>query len=58
MREPILRFFGRSTVTLQLPPDISKLEYLDFYSSVCETEDSSGKLMIERRNGQKTILKF
>ena len=28
-------------MTLQLPPDISKLEYLDFYSSVCETEDSS-----------------
>ncbi|CAF4307783.1 unnamed protein product, partial [Adineta steineri] len=48
----------RSTVTLQLPPDISKLEYLDFYSSDPKTEDSYGKLMIERRHGKKPILKF
>ena len=38
--------------------NISKLEYLDFYSSDCKNEDSSGKLGIGRRHGQKPILRF
>ena len=39
-------------------PNISKMEYLDFYSSDCKTEDSSGKLGIGRRHGQKPIFRF
>jgi hypothetical protein len=34
------------------------MEYLDFYSSDCKTEDSFGKLRIERRHGKKPILIF
>lgn len=43
---------------LNFQPNISKMEYLDFYSFVCKTEDSSGKLVIGRRHGQKPILRF
>jgi hypothetical protein len=39
-------------------PNISKMEYLDFYSSDCKTEDSSRKLWTERRHGQKPIFIF
>jgi hypothetical protein len=34
------------------------MEYLDFYSSNCKTKDSSGKLGIGRRHGQKPISDF
>ena len=38
--------------------NISKMEYLDFYSSYCKTEDSYGKLGIRRIHGQKPIFRF
>ena len=39
-------------------PDIFKIEYLGFYSSDRKTQDSSGKLGIGRRHGQKPIFRF
>ena len=43
---------------LKFQPNISKMEYLDFYSSVCKTEDSSGNIGIRRSHGKKPILRF
>ena len=38
--------------------NIFKFEYLGFYSSDRKIEDSSGKLEIRRRHGEKPILRF
>ena len=39
-------------------PDIFKFKYLGFYSSDWKTKDSSGKIEIERRHGEKPIFIF
>ena len=39
-------------------PISQKMEYLDFYSSDCKTEDSSGKLGIKRLHGQNPFSYF
>ena len=57
-KDPFWYFSDDQLWPFNFQPNISKMQYLDFYSSVCKTEDSSGKLGSGRRHSQKPILKF
>ena len=57
-KDPFWYFSVDQLWPFNFQPDISKMEYLDFYSSVYKTEDSSGNIGIKRRHGKKPIFKF
>ena len=57
-KDPFWDFSDDQLWLFNFQPDISKLKYLDFYSSDCKTEDSYRKLRIGRRHGQKPIFRF
>jgi hypothetical protein len=57
-KDPFWYFSDDQLWPFNFQPNISKLEYLDFCSSDCKTKDSSGKLRIGGRNGQKPIFVF
>lgn len=54
-KDPFWYFWADRLWPFNFHPDIFKIEYLGFYSSDWKTEDSSGKLEIGRRHGQKPI---
>ena len=57
-KDPFWYFLDDQLWPFNFQPNILKMEYLDFYSSDCKTEDISGKLGIGRRHGQKNIFIF
>ena len=58
IKDPFWDFSINQLWLFNFQPNISKMEYLDFYSSNCKTEDSSGKFGIGRRHGQIPIFIF
>ena len=57
-KDPFWDFRADRPWPFNFHPDIFKFEYLGFYSSDWKTEDSSGKIEIGRRHGEKSILRF
>ena len=57
-KDPFWYFSDDQLWPFNFQPNISKMEYLDFYSSDCKTEDTSGKHRIRRRHSQKNIFIF
>ena len=57
-KDPFWYFLDDQLWPFNFQPNISKMEYLDFYSSDCKTKDSFGKLGIGRRHGKKPIFIF
>ena len=58
IKDPFWYFWVDRLWPFNFQLDIFKFEYLGFYSSDRKTEDSSGKLGIGSRHGQKTIFGF
>jgi hypothetical protein len=57
-KDPFWDFSDDQLWPFNFQSNISKLEYLDFYSFDCKIEDSSRKIGIWRRHGQKPIFIF